>query len=400
MAITESSLPDASQLARYKVIIAGISALILTVGLARFAYTPLLPIMRDGAGLSDVAGGWLATINYLGYMSGALLASCIGRLSVKFTLYRVCLVLAVVTTLGMGLTDNVVLWAALRFVAGVSSIAGLLLASGLVLNWLTRHNHRQELGLHFTGLGLGIVVSGLALASMVEWTNWAEQWIGLGLLGLVFFAPAWRWMPAPPPVSAKHGPAASQGPSRHWLALMIAIYFCGGFGYVVGATFIVAILERLPLLAGEGSWVWVITGLAAVPSSFLWDRVARILGPVMALMVAYGLQTVSFVLPVVTADTFINLLSAVLFGGTFVGIVSLTLTLIGSRYPANPARAMSRLTLSYGAAQVVAPAMTGYSVAFTGSYHGALLVTTVVMIAGMGLLLALHRVTPPLPQAA
>ena len=160
-------------LARYKVILAGISALILTVGLARFAYTPLLPIMRDGAGLSDVAGGWLATINYLGYMSGALLASCIGRLSVKFMLYRVCLVLAVVTTLGMGLTDNVVLWAALRFVAGVSSIAGLLLASGLVLNWLTRHHHRQELGLHFTGLGLGIVVSGLALASMIEWTNWA-----------------------------------------------------------------------------------------------------------------------------------------------------------------------------------------------------------------------------------
>ncbi|MCG7599704.1 YbfB/YjiJ family MFS transporter [Halomonas sp. McH1-25] len=399
MAVTESPLPATSNLARYKVILAGISALILTVGLARFAYTPLLPIMRDGAGLSDVAGGWLATINYLGYMSGALLASCIGRLSVKFTLYRVCLVLAVVTTLGMGLTDNVVLWAALRFVAGVSSIAGLLLASGLVLNWLTRHHHRQELGLHFTGLGLGIVVSGLALASMIEWTNWAQQWIGLGLLGLVFFVPAWRWLPAPPPISTKQTAKALQGPSRRWLALMIAVYFCGGFGYVVGATFIVAILERLPLLAGEGSWVWVIVGLAAVPSSFLWDRVARALGPVMALLIAYGLQTVSFVLPVVSTATFVNLLSAVLFGGTFVGVVSLTLTLIGSRYPANPARAMSRLTLSYGVAQVVAPAMTGYIVAFTGSYHGALLVTTVVMIAGMGLLLALHRVTPPMPEA-
>jgi MFS family permease len=87
----------------------------------------------------------------------------------------------------------------------------------------------------------------------------------------------------------------------------------------------------------------------------------------------------------------LNLLSAVLYGGTFVGIVSLTLTLIGRSFPDNPAKAMARLTLSYGVAQIVAPAMAGSIAAQTGSYRGALVITAVVMLAGMGLLLVMLR---------
>ena len=73
---------------------------------------------------------------------------------------------AVVSTAAMGMTQDLNLWVALRFVSGLSSTAGLLIASGLVLNWLIRHGHRPELGLHFAGIGLGIVVSGLAVAAI------------------------------------------------------------------------------------------------------------------------------------------------------------------------------------------------------------------------------------------
>ena len=76
--------------------------------------------------------------------------------------------LALLSTGAMGLTDDIYLWVALRFVSGVSSTAGLLIASGPVLNWLMRHGHRPELGLHFAGIGLGIVVSGLAVAAMLH----------------------------------------------------------------------------------------------------------------------------------------------------------------------------------------------------------------------------------------
>lgn len=384
-------LADHSPAARLRVLFAGICSLVLTVGLARFAYTPLLPVMHAEAGLSVAGGGWLATFNYAGYISGAMLAASISDLHRKFVLYRIGLVLAVATTAAMGFTHSMVLWSVLRFVSGLSSTAGLLLASGLALNWLIRNGHRPELGLHFTGLGLGIVVSGLAAAAMADHLAWNQQWVALGMLGALFAVPAWLWLPRPAalhPGAVHHAP---QPPPRRWMALMIGTYFCAGFGYVISATFIVAILDKLPLLAGKGGWVWVIVGLAAAPSGFLWDRVARALGDVPALLVAFALQTVSIVIPVMSAGVALNLFSAVLYGGTFVGIVSLTLTLIGRRFPHNPAKAMARLTLSYGVAQVVAPAMAGSIAQATGSFHGALLVTAAVMTAGMGLLLLLQR---------
>ena len=389
MSTLQPPLPTASNGQRLRVLFAGICALILTVGLARFAYTPMLPIMHREAGLTDLAAGWLATFNYAGYITGALVAAAVGNLRQKFVMYRIGLVLAVVTTAALGLTDNVTAWAVLRFLSGLSSTAGLLLASGLALNWLIRQGYRPELGLHFTGLGLGIVVSGLAVGAMTDQLNWAQQWMGLGLLGLAFFIPAWFWLPSPaPPAPLAAGAAkgAASAPPRRWMALLIAVYFCAGFGYVISATFIVAILVKLPQLASHGGWVWVIVGLAAAPSSFVWDRLARRMGDIQALLLAFGLQTVSIVLPAMTLNLPLNLLSAVLYGGTFVGIVSLTLTLIGRSFPDNPAKAMARLTLSYGVAQIVAPAMAGSIAAQTGSYRGALVITAVVMLAGMGLL--------------
>jgi MFS family permease len=193
------------QPARWRVIVAGICALILTVGLARFAYTPMLPIMREQAGLTHWAAGWLATVNYAGYMAGTLLAASINDLGRKYLIYRCGLVIAMVSTAAMGWTDSVPVWSVLRFVAGFSSTAGLLLASGLVLNWLIRQGHRPQLGLHFVGLGLGIAVSGVAVAALVQGLPWDRQWLGLGLLGIAFFGPAWLWMP--PPVAVQ--PAAA-----------------------------------------------------------------------------------------------------------------------------------------------------------------------------------------------
>lgn len=386
-----AALPHSSTAERYRVIFAGICALILTVGLARFAYTPLLPLMRNEAGLSYLAGGWLATFNYVGYIAGALFAASISDLQLKYRLYRIGLILAVATTAAMGLTDNLYLWVLLRFVAGLSSTAGMLIASGLVLNWLIRQGHKPELGLHFAGLGMGIVVSGLAAAAMAGRLAWDEQWLALGVLGVAFFLPAWWWLPAPASLAAGAAKAAATPPSRRWMGLLIAAYFCAGFGFVVSATFIVAILEKLPLLAGKGALVWVIVGVAATPSCFLWDRIAGSMGQIPALLLGFGLQIVSIVLPVLSQDPVLNLVGAVLFGGTFVGIVSLTLSLIGRCFPENPAKAMARLTLSYGVAQIAAPAMAGYIAAASGSYLGSLVVAAVVMVAGMGLLLILNK---------
>ncbi len=371
-----------------RVVIAGMSALVLTVGLARFAYTPMLPVMQHEAGLSAVGGGWLATFNYAGYLSGALVAARIHSLSAKFVLYRAGLVIAALTTLAMGLTSDVRLWAALRFLSGFSSTAGLLLASGLVLNWLIRERLRPELGLHFAGMGLGIIISGLAVAPLAGWLAWNGLWLVLGAIGLCFFLPAWLWMPAPAVASTRHGAIpAPPPPPRRWMVLMVAAYFCAGFGYVISATFLVAIVEHLPLFAGRGGWVWVMVGLAALPSTFLWDRVAGALGGIRALVLCYLVQIASFALAMMSDSPVAALTGAVLYGATFVGIVSLTLAIVGRCFPANPARAMARMTLSYGAAQIIAPAIAGYIAALTGSYAGALAAATAFMALGIGFLM-------------
>ncbi|HRL96255.1 MAG TPA: YbfB/YjiJ family MFS transporter [Comamonas denitrificans] len=373
---------------RWRVLCAGVCALVLTLGLARFAYTPLLPIMRAQADLSLLAGGWLAAINYAGYMSGVLLATAVSDVERKFRLYRIGLLLAVVCTAGMGLTTHVALWAALRFVAGLSSAAGMLLGSALVLNWLVAHRQRPELGIHFSGLGLGIAVSGLAVVGMVGWLPWDGQWLALGLLGVVFFIPAWRWMPRPAtlPTTASTAAASAPPPSGRWMKLQTLAYFCAGFGFAIGATFTVAIVEKLPLLAGRGSWAWVVVGLAATPSTFVWDRIAQEISVARALMLAYALQALSALLPLLSDGVALNLISAALFGGTFVGIVSLTLALVGRHFPANPSKAMARITLGYGVAQIAAPAMGGMIARATGSYADALAVTTVILAAGVVLL--------------
>ncbi|MDR5902620.1 YbfB/YjiJ family MFS transporter [Halomonas icarae] len=358
-------------LPRYRVLLAGLFSQLLCVGVARFAYTPLLPVMQQQTWLSDAQGGWLAALNYAGYMLGALAAASIGSIRLKDTLYRLTLVLALLSTAGMALADSFWLWATMRLVAGFSSSGAMLLASGLILHWLISHRQRGELGIHFAGVGLGMLLAALAVELMLRLSfDWQAQWWGFAALAVALLIPAWCWLPRP----AKPAPGSggeqrpAQPPSRTFMRLMLAAYFCAGYGYVISATFIVAIVEREPLLAGAGNWTFALVGLAAAPAVMLWDLIARWIGYLGALIAAMGLQVVGIVLPAVTDSLAGVLASAVLYGGTFLGCVSLVLTMAGRLYPQSPARMMGRMTLAYGAAQIIAPALTGMLAEATGHY--------------------------------
>lgn len=379
-----------SPLQAWQVLLGGVCALVLTVGLARFAYTPLLPQMHAQAGLGLADGGLLAAINYAGYMSGALLAAWIESPAWRQRLYVWGLPLALLITALMGWSTSFGVWALSRYLGGLCGAAGMLLGSGLVQGWLMRSGRRPELGIHFIGLGLGVAVSALGAMGMTGLQlGWAAQWQGFALLGLVFLVPAWRWRPPVPPPVVKS--AAGEAPSRRWMALMVAAYFCAGWGFVINATFTVAIVEKQPLLSGQGPWAWLLVGLAATPAVFLWDRVARRTGDVGALLIAYGVQIVGVLLPALSGSLAAALLGALLYGATFIGIVSLTLALVGRRSPANPGKAMARLTLGYGVAQVSAPALTGRMVEASGSFDAALWLTAAVMALGMVALVGVLR---------
>ena len=369
----------------------GVCGLVLTIGLARFAYTPLLPSLQAQTGLSDAGAGALAAINYAGYMSGALVAAWIDDVRWRHRLYSMGLWMALLTTAAMALSTWMPAWGLWRYIGGLCGATGMLLGSGLVLGWLMRHGHRPELGLHFMGIGLGIVVSALGAWGLAQvWPEWWRQWLAFAVLGVVFFVPAWMWRPpVPPAVAAAQADEGVNTVSRRWLWTMLGSYFAAGWGFVISATFTVAMVEREPALAGQGPWAWALVGVAAMPAVFVWDRVARRIGDTRALLLALGLQTVSVVLPALSGSLAAAMAGAVGYGATFIGIVSLTLALVGRRSPHNPGKAMARLTLSYGAAQMMAPVVAGLMAQSTGTFRGALWLTAGVMAAGMALLATL-----------
>lgn len=382
------------QAARIKVLSAGIASLLLSVGVARFAYTPLLPLMRDQAGLGVSAAGWLAAVNYAGYLTGAGVATAISDLVLKDRLYRAGMVLALVSTPVMALTTNEVIWGASRFLAGLGSASGMLLGTGLILNWLIRHDHRSELGIHFAGVGLGIAGCAAVVEVLHEALDWREQWYVFTGIGLLLLLPALAWFPRPArDTHTRSGrKMVDRPPSPTYLRLFVAAYFCAGFGYVIGATFMVAIVEDLPGLAGKGNLAFLAIGLGAAPASIYWDLMARRLGDLNALVLAAALQVVGIALPVLVGGVVTTMAGALLFGSTFVGMVSLVLTMAGRFYPTRPAKMMGKMTLSYGVAQVVGPAITGWLAARYDGYVVGLYLAAAIMLIGTVLLLLLRVV--------
>ena len=370
----------------------GLFSLILTMGIARFSYTPMLPVMQAETFLNDASGGWLATFNYVGYMAGALLAASISDLQLKDKLYRLGLIIAVLTTIGMALAENYWLWTFMRVVAGFSSAAGLLMGSGLILNWLMRNHHPAELGLHFGGVGLGIAASAVLADLMVGHFNWSQQWEILALVGAVLVIPSWLWVPKPKPgVHTSSGrKLVDRPPPKSWMYTLYAAYFCAGYGYVISATFLVRIVENQPALQGDGNFIWLLTGLAAAPACLLWDRIARKIGQLKALFTAYGLQIAGIALPALMPNMTGVVLGGLLYGGTFIGIVSLMLTMVGRFFPTKPAKPMGKLTLSYGVAQIFAPALSGMMAEASGNYTASLYLAASIVAAGMVLLVILY----------
>ncbi|MFP4496094.1 MAG: YbfB/YjiJ family MFS transporter [Halochromatium sp.] len=384
------------------VLASGIFALILTMGVARFAYTPMLAYMQPQTGMGDALAGWLAGWNYLGYLTGVLLVTQMRDLMRKDRLYRLSLLLAVVTTAMMPLAEVLPrlplveeswIWGLSRYLAGISSAGGLMLGSGLILNWLIRHGHRSELGLHFSGLGLGIVLGGLLVELAAPYTDWRGQWWLLTGVGGLLLIPAWGWLPRPNQgvqFSAGAGESARE-PGPLWLWLLQAAYLCAGFGYAINATFTVLITEQQPALSGQGGLMWLLVGLAAAPAPILWDRIARRWGYLRTLQVAYLLQIVGILLPVLSGSLAAAIASSLLFGLTFIGIVSLVLTMVGVRYPAHPAQIMARLTVGFGIAQIIAPVIAGELAELRGTFDDSLIMVGVIMVLGLLCLVAMAR---------
>jgi predicted MFS family arabinose efflux permease len=365
------------------VALGGMFGLIVAMGVGRFAYTPLLPMMQQEYGFGADAAGALAAVNYGGYLLGALLCMLAAVGARRGWLFRASLVLSVGTTAAMGLVDTFATWWLLRFLAGLASAGVMVLGSAIALENLAQRGTSGWRGLIFSGVGAGIVVSGVVVLALDGPLNSRGLWLALALLCLPLAAASWHWLQAGSgrarqATQPTHSPPTLP-PFLPWLA---AAYFCVGFGYIVSGTFLVAIVQENVSSSTAGTTTWIIAGMAAAGSTLLWPALAARAGEVRALVVAHGLLALGVVLPVLSPGLVVAYIGALLFGGTFMGIVALTMSLGRQLAPQQSARVLGLLTAAYGTGQIIGPLLSGVLAERTASFTLPLVVAAVVVAAG------------------
>lgn len=319
------------------------------MGIGRFAYTPILPLMTAHAQLSPETAGRLATANYVGYLLGALAGTFSPRLARSVSVCRGSLLVLVASLVAMALTTNIIAWAALRTVAGFTSALVFVIAVNTLLDRL--HDHPAHLaGWAFGGVGVGIAASAVLVFALPASADWRAAWWAAAALAALLSVSAW-FMPAKPATPAVTNAAEQQHHKRHKpFALLLVSYTLEGVGYIIAGTFLVAaVAQHSPGRLGNGAWLLV--GLAVIPSAVMWARLSSRYSHPVLLTAALMLQAAGIALAC-TGSGIGALIGAILFGGTFIGVS--VLALAAGRLLQFPG-AVALLTVGYSIGQIVGP---------------------------------------------
>ncbi len=364
-----------------KMLVGGICLMIVSMGIGRFAYTPILPVMQNELGLSDLLAGQIASANFLGYLLGALAASYIPKNWSPLLVMRLNLVFNILSLVAMGLTIDPATWSILRFVSGFSSALIFVLTSGWCIQSLNAAGKVTWFGWLLGGMGMGIAISGIVVPPFAKYWGWSGTWFGLTVISVILLLIAWVLIEPPQSsFSNQHIIAPKFRGMLPWLSLA---YFLEGLGYIVTGTFLVVLLKRNPAMAAFGDFSWTLVGIAAIPSCVMWARLAARIGLIHSLALAYGLQAIGIILPLISKGSIGAFGGAVLYGGTFLGIVTMTLTLGRELSPHHPERVMGLLTASFGLGQIVGPIAAGYILEQTGTFELPLSLASLVVVLGI-----------------
>lgn len=342
------------------------------MGVGRFVYTPILPVMSVALAMPASHGSWIAAANYLGYLVGAGVLTRRPEWTSAVVL-RAGLVATVLLLAGMPLVHALPWFILLRLLAGV--------ASAMVFVCLTHgvpalEERGGSAGLAFGGVGAGIALSGLAVGLAAS-ASWPALWLVAAAGAALLIPVAWH---VPVPSAAPRARRTARVPGHRRLS---ASYLLEGVGYIIIGTYLVALVAE-STGARDATWVWVVAGLAAAPSPVLWAVVGRRVGLRPALVGAYALQILAAVLPVVVGGVAGGYLGAALFGATFMGITQMTMA---QAHRLGIGAAAAGLTLVYALGQLLGPVIVtvlpsdGYGPAFLIA-AGLLVAATVLTVSG------------------
>ena len=354
----------------WAVAIAGMLSLATAMGIGRFAFTPLLPMMLSDGVIDLPSASWLASANYLGYLVGALLCTFQPWIWKRFTFLpqvagsawvRVGLVATVLLTGGMAVHLPLA-WPLLRFAAGVASALVLVYTSGWCLAQLARLGTPRLGGVIYTGPGVGIALSGLFASGMValQWKA-ATGWLIFGVLAALLTACVWRTFHegAARPASAAQATAAAAVAGavtgRHQMLLLALAYGLAGFGYIITATFLPVIAREAMPGSGWIDFFWPLFGMGVVAGALLATRIPTTGDFRYLLAACYGVQALGIAASVFSPNLAGFAVGSLLLGLPFTAITFFAMQEVRRLRPAEAASYMGLLTALYGIGQIAGP---------------------------------------------
>jgi len=391
-------MPDATQpVSPVGTALIGLAGLASAMGVGRFAFTPLLPLMQQAGTLSLAQGGALARANYLGYLVGALFCMALNPRPGQAA--RVGLAAVAVLTAGMGITSSLPLWEVLRFLAGAASALVLVGVSSWALPLLAARGRSGWAGWVYSGVGIGIFACGLVgVATGVLGASPDVAWLILAACSAAVAIFAWRTLATKPCVaaSARETSRATLPASRTWW--LVLAYGSFGFGYIVPATFLPAAARQVVANPAVFAWTWPVFGLAAGVSTLAASRWWRGVPPRRLWAAAQVAMVAGLVVPALRVSVSTLLWCAVCVGGTFMVTTMAGIQEARRVAGASAPRLIAAMTAAFAVGQLVGP----FTVTSLGSSsspgvalpHG---IAAAVLLVGLG---ALALGAEPAPTVA
>jgi predicted MFS family arabinose efflux permease len=368
----------------YIVAIAGLIGMAAAMGIGRFAYTPILPAMMEGLGQDAATAGLIASANYLGYLAGAILAAYGWAAGLERRMVLAGLAANAALLVAMALGDTAWLFALVRFLAGLASAFVMVFGAAIVLSHGAAAGNPRVQSIHFAGVGIGMTLSALMVGAIdAAGGDWRANWWAMAGLATLALLVVPAILPAGPASSAGAEPDMRE-PKLVWTRQLTAVmlaYGIFGFGYIITATFLVAIVRGEGGGAALEAAVWSVTGVAAAVSVAAGQPFVARFGLVAVFVGGCLLEAFGVAASVLLPSPAGPLVGGVLLGGTFVMITAYGLQLGRTLAPRSGRRVFAFMTAAFGIGQVAGPVAAGYLSDMTGSYTLASLCAAAALLA-------------------
>jgi predicted MFS family arabinose efflux permease len=370
---------------------AGCLAMASAMGFGRFAFTPILPGMMADIPLSASQAGIIAAGNFTGYLAGAILAGLSWATGKERQVALLSLLATSIFLFATAFFSSVEALVILRFASGVASAFSMIFTSQIVLFHAAVAKNEGAPALHYGGVGVGIALSSLLVfllsnVTIFEWASWRQEWIAGGLFSLAVVI----FVSAVLPTLGSGSGAKKPEPQLVWkkpLVLTTLSYGIYGFGYVVTATFLVAMARQ----SNSGAWIeflsWFLAGCATVVSLYAWNPIKRRIGLEWAYLWALVALAIgvfaSISLPIVAGV----LIGGLSLGATFMVVTSFALQLSHKFAPQSPRRAFAFVTAAFGLGQIIGPLAAGTLADVMGSFTLPTVVAACAILISAALML-------------